>query len=145
VSRCERGETLIEVVVTTGVVAVTLVALISATLAATHRFGPDPIQTALQMTLQNEMRVAADVLKYQGGSVSAQSVATAIPMPSGSPLPAHISIGVSPLPGGGIALTLHAASDADSNEATTLNATLPAPVPLPGSTITAPSTAPAPN
>jgi Tfp pilus assembly protein PilV len=141
VSTGERGESLIEVVVAAAIVAISLGALLGASLAAAHRFGPDPVQTALQRGLQQEMRIAADLLKYQGGTIAPAAVATAIPMPSGSPLPVHLSIATVPLAGGGTAVTLDATSDADPNESFRLQSTIAAPAPLPGSSVTSPGAA----
>jgi hypothetical protein len=141
----ESGESLAEVVVATTIVAVALTALFGGTLAATHRFGPDPVHVALERALQNEMRLAVDLTKYQGGSIAPGTVATTIPMPSGSPIPVHLSIATAPLPIGGIAVTLTATSDDDAEESATIQGAIPAPVPLPGSSVAAPAAMAAPN
>jgi len=141
----ERGQSLVEVVVSVGLVAVTLGAVTTAAIVATHRSGPDPVQTALQQIVERESRIAVDLLKYQGGTIVPTTVATAVPLPSGSPLAAHVSVSVSPLPGGGQSVQLHAVSDADPTKQVTLITTIANPAPLPSSSVSASGTAPAPT
>jgi hypothetical protein len=143
--REERGESLAEVVVATAIAAIALTALLGGTLAATHRFGPDPVHVALERALAREMRIAVDLMKYQGGIIQPATIATSIPMPSGSPVPVHLSIASAPLAGGGMNVTLSATSDVDAHESATIESAIPAPAPLPGSSIAAPSPVAAPN
>ena len=141
----ERGQSLVEVVVSVGVVAVMLAAVTTAAIVATHRSGPDPVLTTLQQSVERETRIAVDLLKYQGGTIVATTVATALPLPSGSPLAAHLSVSVSPLPGGGESVQLNAVSDADPTKQATLTTTIANPAPLPSSNVSAAGTAPAPT
>lgn len=131
----ERGDSLIEVVVAVAIVAIASAAILSGTMAAVRRFGPDPVREALQQHVQREMRVAIDLLKYEGASMPPASVATSIPLPGGSPLDAHVSVNVSSLPQGGTAIVITAQSDADSSKSVTMQTIVAHPAPLPSSTV----------
>jgi prepilin-type N-terminal cleavage/methylation domain-containing protein len=133
----ERGESLIEVVVAVAVVAIVAGALGAATIAAVHRFGPDPIQSALEASVTREMRVAVDVMKYQGGSLPGGSVATTIPLPSGSPIPVSYAISTATT-NGAVNIVLTATDSNDSTKSATLSQTIAAPAPLPGARVSAP-------
>jgi hypothetical protein len=131
----ERGESLVEVVVATAIASLVLAALLNGTIIATHRFGPDLTRAQLDAYLQQEMHVCVDLLKYQDGRVVPQTIATTLPMPSGSPIPMHVSLATSALSGGAVALTLTATSDLDASESVTLQTIVGAPAPLPSSTV----------
>ena len=133
--RSERGSSLIEVVVAVAIIVIATTAILSATMGAAHRFGPDPIREALQHHVQREMRIAIDLLKYQGASLASATAATSIPLPGASPLPAHVSLTVSALPQGGTAIALTAQSDADSSKTVTMQTIIAHPAPLPSSTV----------
>lgn len=139
--KSERGESLVEVVVTVAIVALACAAVLSGTLVATHRFGPTLEQSALQAAVHREMRVAVDVLKYQGNILVPTTVATSIPVPGASPLAAHVSLSTSRLSSG--ATTIGIAASLDSNTDTvTLSTTVAPPVPLPSSTVLVSGSAP---
>ncbi len=140
--RDERGESLIEIVVAVAIVAIATSALLAGTIAAAHRFGRDPSKTVLYNALHREMRVAIDVMKYQGSAIAPTTIATTIPMPGASPAPAHLSIATHVLAGGSIAITIDASLDAIASETASLTTNVPAPVPLPSSTISATGNAP---
>ncbi|MDQ2864792.1 MAG: hypothetical protein M3R51_01060 [Candidatus Eremiobacteraeota bacterium] len=140
----ERGDTLIEVVVSAGIVAVTLGTLIGGSIVAAHRFGADPVKDALQNAVRNEMRIAVNIGKYQGTTFVPQTVATTVPMPGGSALPAHISLAVAALPANAVAVTIAASSELDPTESVTLRSVLTHPAPLPSSTVSSGSSAAAP-
>src|SRR5271170_7819567 len=53
--RSERGESMVEVVVAVAIFGVASAALLAGTIAAAHRFGPDPAAAALRRALQREM------------------------------------------------------------------------------------------
>jgi Tfp pilus assembly protein PilE len=131
----ERGESLIEVVVAVAVVAIVTGALGSALVAAVHHFGGDPIQTALETSVAREMRVAVDVMKYQGASLPSATVATAVPLPSGSPLPVSYAISSHSNADGSVTIVLSATDSNDSSKSATLSQTIAAPAPLPGARI----------
>lgn len=140
----ERGESLIEVVVAVAIVAILAGALGAATIAAVHRFGPDPIQSALEASATREMRIAVDVMKYQGGALPSGSLATTIPLPSGSPLAASYSISTTTI-NGSVNIVLTATDSSDSTKSVTLGQTIAAPAPLPGARVSAPIQGSAPQ
>jgi len=131
----ERGDSLIEVVVAVAIVAIAAGAIAAATTAAFHRFGGDPIQSALESTVIREMRIAVDVAKYQGATLPTASIATAIPLPSGSPLPAQLTVSSTTNADNSITIVLTAADSSDSTKSATLSQTIAAPAPLPGARI----------
>jgi len=141
----ERGDSLIEAVVATAVIAVALGALACALLTATRRFGADPVQSALEASAAREMRVAVDVLKYRGTNVPATTLATTIPLPSASPFPAHLTLATTTASDGSVTIVLTAASDADATKRATLATTILAPAPQPGARIPASAGAAAPQ
>jgi len=141
----ERGESLIETVVSVAIIALFVGAIAAGTIAAAHRFGPDPVASALEETLASEMRIAVDLLKYQGASVPPASIATTIPLPSGSPLPAQLSLATTTANDGSVTIVLTATSTNDPAESATLTQTIAAPAPLPGARIPAASSGAAPQ
>jgi hypothetical protein len=143
--RSECGQSLVEVLVSAAIASVALAAFLGGTLAATHRFGPDPVHVALERTVHREMRIAVDLLKYQGGTLVPAAIATTVPMPGGSPIPVRLSLAGAARAGGGVDVTLTATSDTDAQESVKLHGAIPGPVPLPGSSVPAPAAAAAPN
>jgi hypothetical protein len=141
----ERGESLIEVVVGVAIIATLLGAIASAALAVAHRFGPDPVQGALEATVTREMRIAADLAKYQGATLPAASLATTIPLPSGSPLPAQLTLVTTTNNDGSITIGITATSIADATKSAGMTQTVAAPAPAPGTRIPAASAAAAPQ
>ena len=133
--RGERGESLIGVVVGVGVVAVTTAALLSATLTAARHFGPDPIQRALDRAARRELRIAVDLLKYQGASIPARSIATTIPLPSAPPFAAHLSVATAASATGSITVSVAATSDLRTDERAAFSAMIAQPAPLPSSLV----------
>ena len=140
--RDERGESLIEIVVAVAIVAIATSALLAGTISAAHRFGPDASKLALNNVLHREMRIAVDVMKYQGSTIAPTTVATTIPMPGASPAATHLSIATHALAGGATAITIDASLDTNTNGTLSLTTNVPAPVPLPSSTISATGNAP---
>ena len=141
----ERGESLVEVVVAVAIVAIAAGALGTATIAATHRFGPDPIQSALETSVTREMRIAVDVMKYQGANLPAASIASAIPMPSGSPLPVSYALSSQTNADGSVTIVLSATDSSNDTKSAALSQTIAAPAPLPGARIPASTTGTAPQ
>lgn len=144
-SREQAGQSLSDVVVAVAIVATVLAAATGASISAMRRFGPDAQRTALEDAAQRELHVAVDILKYQGGAIAPAAVATTVPMPGGSPLPAHLSVTTTSLAGGGVSVSLTATSDLDPSKTVTLSATIAAPAPMPSATLAAPDPAPAPT
>jgi prepilin-type N-terminal cleavage/methylation domain-containing protein len=141
----ERGDSLIEVIVAVAIVAVVTGAISASTIAAAHRFGPDAVQTALESSVAREMRVAVDVMKYQGASIAPASLSTAIPLPSSSPVPATLTLSSTTARDGSVTIVLTATSRTDSTKSATLTETIAAPAPLPGARVPAASDGSAPQ
>lgn len=141
----ECGESLVEVIVAVAILAIAAGALGAATVAATHHFGADPIQSALEASVSREMRIAVDVMKYQGASLPNASVATAIPLPSGSPLPVTYAVSTATNPDGSVKIVLSATDSNDSTKSATLSQTIAVPAPLPGARLPAASSGSAPQ
>ncbi len=141
--RNERGEGLVDVVVAAAIVSIALAAILSAVVTATHRFGAQPVDEALRGCVQRELRIAVDVLKYQGATIAPAAIATSAPLPGGSPLPIHLSISTSRIAAGGFSVTVTASAD-ETNESATMTTSVPEPVPLPSAQIVSPSNGQAP-
>jgi prepilin-type N-terminal cleavage/methylation domain-containing protein len=145
VNSLERGDSLVEVVVAVAIIAIAAGALGGTLIAAEHRFGPDPIESALEETTTREMRIAVDVMKYQGASLPSTSLATTIPLPSGSPLPVVLSVTSATAADGSVTIVLSADDSNDANKSATLSQTIAAPAPLPGARLPAMSSGSAPQ
>ena len=145
VRQVERGDSLVEVVVAVAIIATALGALGAATIAAVHRFGPDPFQSALEGAVTREMRIAVDVMKYQSATIAPSTVATTIPLPSGSPMPAHLALEATTDTDGSVTIVVRATDDADASKSVTLSQTIAAPAPLPGARLPAGSNGAAPQ
>jgi len=141
----ERGESLIEVVVAVAIVAIVTGALGAAAIAAFHRFGPDMIQSALEQSVTREMRIAVDVMKYQGASLPPASLATTVPLPSGSPLPVTYTVTSNATADGSVTIVLTAIDADDAGKSATLSQSIAAPAPLPGARIPAAASGAAPQ
>jgi prepilin-type N-terminal cleavage/methylation domain-containing protein len=132
----ERGESLIEVVVAVAIVAIATSALGAALIAAVHHFGGDPIQAALETSVTREMRIAVDVMKYQGATLPTTSGATAIPLPTGSPLPvSYVMSSHTNAADGSVTIVLTVTDSGDASKSATLSQTIAAPAPLPGARV----------
>ena len=141
----ERGESLVEVVVAVAIVAIATGALGAAAIAAVHRFGPDPVQSALEASVTREMRVAVDVMKYQGARLPTASVATTVPLPSGSPIPVSYVLSGQTNADSSVTIVLSVTDSDDSTKSATLSQTIAAPAPLPGARVPAASNGSAPQ
>jgi len=138
VKSSQAGESLLEVIVAVGILSVTLGAVFAAMLTASHRFGANPARDALTHLVADELRIAVDLAKYQGASLGPQTIATTVPMPGGSPLPAHLSLNIQSLASGGMQVEIAASDDADASVNASIVTTIANPAPLPQSTISAP-------
>ncbi|MGB6984948.1 MAG: prepilin-type N-terminal cleavage/methylation domain-containing protein [Candidatus Aquilonibacter sp.] len=141
----ERGESLVEIVVAIAIVAIATGALGAATSAAVHRFGPDPIQSALETSATREMRVAVDVMKYQGASLPIASVATTVPLPSGSPIPVSYALSSQTNADSSVTILLSVTDSDDGTKSATVSQTIAAPAPLPGARVPAAGNGSAPQ
>ena len=119
--------------------------MLGGVIAATRGAAGDPIRDALQDVVQREMRTALDVLKYRDAAISPASIATTVPMPTGSPLPLQLSIHAASNPDGTYAVTIDARASDGSGEAAKLTSTIGDRAPLPGEQIRAPGLVPAPT
>jgi hypothetical protein len=134
--------TLIEATVATAIAATVTAATLGAAANAAHAAAGNPVRDALQATAVREARIALDLLKYRDATLSPQTVATSVPLATGTPMPATISIAVSPDPNGAATVTVTATANGERAETTE---SLDARSPLPGSQAVAPGLAPAPT
>lgn len=142
----QRGQALIEAIVATAIVAILLGAALSAIAAANAHFGPDPARAAMDAALQRELRAARNLLKYEGATLEPAAIATSLPLPSGSPLPATLSLQTAALPDGAVEVVVTVvAANGPATVRRSLSATFPPPVPVPGSTVVLPTLVPAPT
>lgn len=102
------------------------------------------MRDALQSALRRELPLAVDALKYRGAVLAPATVATTLPMPTGSPLAAELSLQTVRLAGGALRISLRARA-LETRDRQTLVTTLDAQAPLPGTTIDRPGLAPAPT
>jgi type II secretory pathway pseudopilin PulG len=140
----ERGYTLIEAVVAGAIVAMLCAAVLGAFATAAHRFAGDPIRDALESLVRNELRIAADLAKYQDASLRPASIATTVPMPSASPLAVQLTMTIATT-SGSTDVTISAVDAADATEAVTASAQLAPPVPPPGASVPAAARGSAPQ
>ena len=134
---------MIEATVAVAIFSLLAFALAGAAVIATRGAAHDPAQAALARTAQGEALLAADVLKYDGSHLTPQAVATTVPLPNGSPLPAIVSLSVSRPNAGRVRIRGQASASDGERAEVTLEA--PPPVPLPGSQLDAPLNAAQPT
>lgn len=113
-----------------------------ALLGSLHGAAGSPVRDTLDAALAREMPLALDVLKYQGSNVPPATIATSLPMPSGSPLAARLSIQTSRLGGDAVRVVVQASAQGVRRS---LAATLGARAPLPGTVVRASGLVPAPT
>ncbi len=142
---CQRGSSLIETAVAVAIAAIVTGAALNAAVAAIHSAGTNPIRAALASAVRREMTIAIDVLKYRGATVAPVTIATTLPMPAGSALPADLSIQTAPVGRDGLRVVITATQSNDARERASLTATLSARAPLPGAVVRAPALVPAPT
>jgi hypothetical protein len=136
---------LLEATVAAAIVATVTGATLGAAASATKAAGGNPVRDALQAAATREMRVALDVLKYQGASIVPRAVPTGVPLATGTPLPAQLSIAASPDSNGALDVTVTAAAEDGSGQVARVTETLDARAPLPGSQTRTPALVPAPT
>jgi hypothetical protein len=120
-------------------------ATLGAVADAAHAAGGDPVRDALQSATTREARVALDVLKYDGASIAPRAIATTIPLPAGTPVPAELSITIASEANGATSVTVTATSQANGGERASVTESLDSRSPLPGAQAKAPGLAPAPT
>ena len=141
----QRGTTLIEATIAVAIVALLAGAALGTASMAAHAASSSIVRTALQTAAQREMRIALDILKYQGSTLAPATVATTLPMPASSPLPAQLTIRTTLSADGSTAVSVTASSLDDATQSVTLDAALQARAPLPGSQVEVPGLEPAPT
>ncbi len=140
----ERGSSLLETTVAIAIVALLAGSALGAAVGAFHATAGTPIRDALQSAVRREIPIALDVLKYRGSSVVPASVATTLPMPGGTPLPARLSIQTTRLSADALRIAISAVATGSGQRATA-TAVLGARAPVPGSVVHAPGLVPAPT
>ena len=141
--KAQRASTLAEAAVTVAIVAIVSAAILGGMTMATHAAGANTVRDALQDAAERETRVAQDVLKYQGATLAPVTIATSIPMPTGSPLPAQLAFAKSVA--GGVTTITITATAAQTGEQTAVTTQLRGQAPVPGTQVQAPGLAPAPT
>jgi hypothetical protein len=136
---------LLEAAVATAIAATVTGATLGAVANAVHAAAGDPVRDALQSAATREARVALDVLKYDDASIAPRAIATALPLPAGTPLPAQLSISVVSKAHGVTNVTVVATAAADAAETASVTVSLDTRSPLPGATALVPGLAPAPT
>lgn len=112
---------------------------------AAHSAANAAMRSVMQDAAEREMRVALDVLKYQGGALAPVAIATTLPLAGASPLPVRLSLSASTAPSGATSLTIDVIATDDSTQRVTLGGTLDRRAPVPGSVLHAPGLVPAPT
>ncbi len=131
------------------IVAVALFSVLAIGLAGAAVLGArNPASTlardALARSAGREALLAADVLKYRGSYLTPKTIATTVPLPNGSPLPAIISLSIESLDGGRVRVVVRA-DDANAGDAAAVTLDLAPPAPLPGTDVAAPRPVPQPT
>lgn len=137
--------TLFETTIAIGILATVAGATLGAGAMATHAAASAAVRSVMQDAAEREMRVALDVLKYQGGTLAPVTIATSLPLASASPLPVRLSVSSSATAGGPTSVTIGIVAADDPQQRMTLNGTLDRRAPLPGTVLHAPELMPAPT
>ncbi|MHB8147187.1 MAG: hypothetical protein ACYDGM_08030 [Vulcanimicrobiaceae bacterium] len=140
----ESGASLLETTIAMGILATVVGALLGAGLLAVHRFGPDPYQDAIERATSREVHIAADLLKYDGVTLTPRSIVTTVPLPSASPLSVQMSLATTTSADGSIEITVRTVSEQPVRN-TTASVVLGHRAPPPGSIVAAPWTVSAPT
>ncbi len=139
------GFTALETIVAAGIVALLLAALAGGMLRESTGFQNAATADALAAAAREEVRIAADAVKYDGPTLAPNSIATMLPMPAGSPLSAQLTLSTQALLGGGLSLRVRANAEGSAGKLER-DATLVVErrMPLPGSSVTDPTLVAAP-
>lgn len=141
----DLGFTALETIVAAGLIALALATVGAAVVRESVSFSSAATADALAAAAREEVRIAADAVKYDGSTLSPTSVATTLPMPVGSPLPAELSLSAQALAAGGISVRVRAVADiAAAPLVRDASLIVERRVPLPGSTVIAPTLVAAP-
>jgi hypothetical protein len=127
---------LLETAVACGILAVALASLLTPLVLATHRTSADPRATASRDAAEAALSAAADVLKYEGGTVPDASAATSAPLPAGTPLPLRMELSSARDASGTLVITAIASyRDGPIERSIRVEAAAAAQAPRPGSTV----------
>ena len=137
--------TLFETTIALGILAAVAGTTLGVSAMAAHAAANATVRSVMQDAAEREMRVALDVLKYQGGSLAPATIATTLPLASASPLPVRLSVNSTAAGGGGTSVTIGVVAANDPTQRVTLTGTLDRRAPLPGTTLHAPGLVPAPT
>jgi len=137
--------TLLETTIAVGILATVAGGTLGVSAMATRAAAGAAERAALQSAAEREMRVALDVLKYQGGALAPAAVSTSLPLAGASPLPVQMSVQSAVRADGTTSVTIGVVSTSDSTERTILYGTLDRRAPLPGTVLRAPGLVPAPT
>jgi hypothetical protein len=137
--------TLFETTIAIGILATVAGTTLGISAMAAHAAANAAMRGVMQDAAEREMRIALDVLKYQGGALAPVTIATSLPLAGASPMPVRISLSASTAPSGATSVTIAVAATNDSTQRVTLAATLDRRAPLPGSLLQAPGLVPAPT
>lgn len=143
--RAQRGSALVETAVALAILAIVGGAALNAVIATSRFANGRPVRETLAAEVRREMPVAIDLVKYAGANVPPATVTTALPMPTGTPLAANVTLAVSPAPDGSLRVGITAVQRDAPHDRAALTATLGAQAPQPGATILAPGLVPAPT
>jgi len=137
--------TLFETTIAIGILATVACATLGVSAMATHAAASAAMRSVMQDAAEREMRVALDVLKYQGGTLAPVTIATSLPVGTASPLPVRLSVSASVAPGGATSVTVGVVASDDATQRVTLSGTLDRRAPLPGTILHAQGLAAAPT
>jgi len=137
--------TLFETTIAIGILATVAGATLEVSAMATHAAANAAMRGVLQDAAEREMRVALDVLKYQGGALVPVTIATSLPLGSASPLPVRLSLTSSVGASGATTVRVGVVAVDDPAQQMTLTGTLDRRAPLPGAMLRAPGLVAAPT
>ncbi len=153
--------TLAEVTISVAIAAIAIGGTLTAFIFAVRALAPDARDAAMQQAADRELRIARDILKYEGSSLVPAAVQTSVPIPNASPLPVLLSLTVSgagrdqdgsmsPRTGGAKAATAArtvtiTAKEMGGPRVASAQAVIATRAPQPGETFTAPQSAAAPT
>jgi hypothetical protein len=137
--------TLFETTIAIGILATLAGTTLGVSAMAAHAAANAAMRSVMQDAAEREMRVALDVLKYQGGALAPVAIATTLPLSGASPLPVQLSLSASTAPSGATSVTIAVVATDDSAQRVTIGGTLDRRAPVPGSVLHAPGLVPAPT
>jgi len=129
----QTGATLAEAVVATGIATLAIGAALGIAAPAVWRLSPDARDLALAQLAREQLRIARDILKYDGSRVVPDAIATTVPLPDGTALPVVVRLDAQAIDGATLVTVTATAGERTQSQ----TATVAARAPQPGSTILA--------